>query len=262
MLRTNLRNLNLRAPPTFHLPLDRILYIIANNPALESLIIHFQGALPAVLPLSPTTLSHLKTIQIGGHYTLVQLVEVLILPSLTDLTFDIEAREPIEDTILNLLTRSSKPSLAHLSIAYGNSANSSFYYGPSGIVISWGNLLTELPHLRSLHIGGTPLDPLLTTLAEEPWVCQDLEILGMRNCHAHTEAVGKLVAMVEARNPPVGPGGTGAMATSAGAVVKRLRSLELYDCAAIGEDVVDWLESRVHEVVCTEPEYTGWGNSV
>ncbi|GLB38981.1 hypothetical protein LshimejAT787_0601430 [Lyophyllum shimeji] len=35
MLRTNLHTLNLRALPTSHLPLDRILYIIANNPHLN-----------------------------------------------------------------------------------------------------------------------------------------------------------------------------------------------------------------------------------
>ncbi|KAG6901920.1 hypothetical protein C0995_006630 [Termitomyces sp. Mi166 len=248
MFRTNLHTLNLRALPACHLPLDRILYIIASNPALESLTLHFQGALPAVLPLSPTTLPLIKTLQIGGHYSLSQLIDVLVLPQLTTLTLDIEPRDPIEDTISNLLTRSSKPSLAHLSIAYGNSSNN-FYYGPSGTVIAWPSLLGDLTHLESLRIGGTTLEPLLSVLGEEPWACPNLEALGVRNCHALGEGVVKLVAMVEARNPqpPLIQG-----------TVKRLKSLELYDCASFGEDVVEWLGSRVEEVVCTEPEFDRW----
>ncbi|GLB38982.1 hypothetical protein LshimejAT787_0601440 [Lyophyllum shimeji] len=96
---------------------------------------------------------------------LSQLVDHLILPALTNLTLDIEAREPIEDTISNLLMRSNKPALQHLSIAYGAaSSTSSFYYGPSGVVISWTSLLADLAHLRSLHVGGTPLEPLLAAL--------------------------------------------------------------------------------------------------
>ncbi|KAH0582107.1 hypothetical protein H2248_011764 [Termitomyces sp. 'cryptogamus'] len=246
MFRTNLHTLSLRALPACHLPLDRILFIVANNPSLESLTLHFQGALPAVLPLSPTTLPLIKTLQIGGHYTLAQLIDVFILPQLNSLTLDIEPRDPLEDTISNLLTRSSKPALTHLSIAYGNSSNtSSFYYGPSGIIISWPALLADLTHLESLRIGGTTLDPLLSSLSEEPWACPSLEALGMRNCHALGEGVVKLVAMVEARNPLPPTQGP----------VKRLKSLELYDCASVGEDVVAWLGSRVEEVACTEPEF-------
>ncbi|KNZ73251.1 hypothetical protein J132_08019, partial [Termitomyces sp. J132] len=249
MFRTNLHTLSLRALPACHLPLDRILFIVANNPSLESLTLHFQGALPAVLPLSPTTLPLIKTLQIGGHYTLAQLIDVFILPQLNSLTLDIEPRDPLEDTISNLLTRSSKPALTHLSIAYGNSSNtSSFYYGPSGIIISWPALLADLTHLESLRIGGTTLDPLLSSLSEEPWACPSLEALGMRNCHALGEGVVKLVAMVEARNPLPPTQGP----------VKRLKSLELYDCASVGEDVVAWLGSRVEEVACTEPEFDRW----
>ncbi|KAG6910716.1 hypothetical protein DXG01_008247 [Tephrocybe rancida] len=248
MLRTNLHTLNLRSLPNTQLPLDRILYIIANNPALVSLTLYFQAVLTPVLPLSPTTLPLLETLSIGGHYSFTQLVDVLSLPVLNDLTLDIEAREPVEETITSLLTRSSKPALAHLSVAYGTSSSPpSFYYGPSSVSLSWNTLLPELPHLQSLHIGGTPLEPLLVELGDEPWHCPDLEVLGMRNCHGHIEGVGKLVAMVEARNPPGGGG--------AATAVKRLKSLEVYDCANIGEDVVDWLGSRVDEVVCTEPDY-------
>ncbi|KAG6856919.1 hypothetical protein H0H87_012169 [Tephrocybe sp. NHM501043] len=248
MLRTNLRTLNLRALPTAQLPLDRILYIVSNNPALEFLTLHFQSVLPAVLPLSPTSLTYLKNLHLGGHHTLSQLIDVLILPELHELALDIEAREPIEESITSLLTRSSKPALSHLSIGHGSSPNSqAFYYGSSGASIAWATLLPELPDLESLHVGGTPLEPLLLALGEEPPVCPELEVLSMRNCHGHSDGVGKLVAMVETRNPPLGAG-TGVQA-------KRLRSLEVYDCASIGEDVVDWLGSRVDEVVCTDADY-------
>ncbi|KAF8219338.1 hypothetical protein L208DRAFT_1418372 [Tricholoma matsutake] len=261
MLRTNLTTLNLRALPTAHLPLDRILYIIANNPSLQSLILHFQGVLPAILPLSPTTLHHLSTLSIGGHYFLSQLVDTLSLPALDTLTLDIEAREPIEDTISSLLSRSAYPALKHLAVAYGAASTSaSFYYGPSGIVISWSALLSELVALRTLHIGGTPLEPLLAALGppEEDtnnqagtWACPRLESLGMRNCHTHSEGVAKLVQMVEARNPD---GGSSGGAGGAGGPV-RLKELELYDCASLGQDVVHWLKGRIEEVVCTEPAY-------
>jgi len=260
MLRTGLTTLNLRALPTAHLPLDRILYIIANNSDLQSLTLHFHGVLPAILPLAPTTLHRLTTFSIGGHYFLSQLVDSLCLPALDTLTLDIEAREPIEDTISSLLLRSSYPALKHLAVAYGSSsASASFYYGPSGIVISWMALLGELAGLRTLHIGGTPLEPLLAALGppEEDasnqtgtWACPHLEALGMRNCHTHSEGVAKLVQMVEARNPD--GGGSGA-AGSGGPV--RLKALELYDCATLGQDVVQWLKGRIEEVVCTEPAY-------
>lgn len=263
MLRANLRTLNLRALPTSHLPLDRILQIIAYNPGLESLTLHFQAVLPVILPLSPMTLHSLKTFSIGGHYILGQLVDSLILPSLDNLTIDVEARDPIEEIISNLLLRSNKPQLAHLSVSYGPSSNSStFYHGPSGIVISWTTLLAELTHLQSLHIGGTPLDPLLTALGPPDddtnqlttWACPKLEALGMRNCHAHSEAVSKLVQMVEARNPDSSGGGGMGQAVGGVSPVK-LKVLELHDCASLGQDVVQWLKGRVDEVVCTEPAY-------
>jgi len=73
----------------------------------------------------------------------------------------------------------------------------------------------------------------------------------MRNCHTHSEGVAKLVQMVEARNPD---GGGSAAAGGAGGPV-RLKELELYDCASLGQDVVHWLEGRINEVVCTEPVY-------
>lgn len=262
MLRTNLRSLNLRALPTSHLPMDRILCIISSNPSLETLSLHFQGVLPAILPLSPTSLPELKQLSIGGHYLLSQLVDSLVLPCIDTLNLDIEARDPIEDTISNLLSRSNNPALTHLAVAYGSSNSSSLYYGPGAIVISW-TVLAELTHLQSLHIGGTPLEPLLTALGppdddqnQTHWACPNLVSLGMKNCHAHSEGVSKLVQMVEARNPDSGGigGSAGGMAINGVAPVK-LRQLELYDCASLGQDVVAWLKGRIDDVVCTEPAY-------
>lgn len=275
IFRTNLHTLNLRALPTCHLPLDRILYIITNNPSLHSLSLHFQGALPAVLPLTPTTLHHIHTLHLGGHFTLTQLIDALALPRLCTLTLDIEPREPLEDTVLNLLTRSGSPALAHFALGYtaptsavsaAAAAASAFYYGPAGAVVSWPVLLADLQALESLRVGGTPLEPLLGALADDPAVCPALEVLALRNCHALGEGVVKLVAMVEARNPqhpqqhPQHPHQQMQMQVQVqqqmqAGTVKRLRSLEMYECASVGEDVVRWLRSRVGEVVCTEPEF-------
>ncbi|KAL0958467.1 hypothetical protein HGRIS_000606 [Hohenbuehelia grisea] len=259
IFQTNLRCLNLRALPTNHLSLDRILFVIAANPNLEKLSLHFSGVLPPILPLQPTTLPHLTDLVIGGHYLFSQLVESVITPALESLSLDIEARDPIEDTISTLLSRSDYPPLAHLSVAYGNSNSSTFYYGPGGIVISWA-VLADLNHLETLRIGGTPLEPLLTALGPPDddsglshWVCPKLVALSMKNCHAHSEGVSKLVQMVEARNPESGSAG-GSMAVNGVAPVK-LRALELYDCASLGQDVLSWLKGRVDEVVCTEPAY-------
>ena len=302
MLR-NLHCLNLRALPTTHLPLDRVLAIIANNPQLQSLSLHFQGVLPAVLPLAPLTLPHLKTLSVGGHYHLTTLLENLVLPVLTTLTLDIEARDPIEDVISSLLVRSNRPPLEHLAIAYSTSllhtaaavAAAAFYYGPGGMVITWSQLLAELPELKSLRVGGTALEPLLSALAPPDddsltglhpgplhppqanplgagpvagavggssssgqawtWACPRLEVLGLRSCHAHTEGVSKLVQMVGARNPRLsyhGNASTAGIFALTGTPV-RLRRLEMHDCPNLGEDVMKWLETRIAEVVCTDP---------
>ena len=165
MLHANLEILNLRALPTAHLPLDRILYILSNNPLLRSLTLHFQGVLSAVLPLSNVTLPRLTKLDIGGHYLLTQIIDSLTLPSLTDFTVDIEARDSIEENIIGLVMRSHYPHVEHLSIAYGSSSSAStYYFGPGGVMISWNTLFAEMTHLKSWHIGGTPLEPLLTAL--------------------------------------------------------------------------------------------------
>ena len=134
----NLRSLTLRALPTLHLSLDRILYIIAANQHLESLSLGFVSPNPPVLPLVPTTLPHLKSLSLGGHYLLTTLVDSLILPAIDSLILDIDAREPVEDTVTALLARSANPPLSRLSLAYGNNpaSNSGMYYGPGAGVTS------------------------------------------------------------------------------------------------------------------------------
>ncbi|GBE89011.1 hypothetical protein SCP_1500130 [Sparassis crispa] len=263
MLR-NLHSLSLRTLPTVHLALDRILYIIASNPELETLSLHFTSPNPPVLPLTPTTLQELKVLNLGGHYLLSTLVDSLILPSLDVLILDIDARDPIEDTVASLLARSNNPSLTRLSLAYGlgPGANSGFYYGGAGVA-SW-HFLGELDHLLSLQIGSAPFEPLLATLGapdddpqQDHWICPNLRALAMRGCHhTHGDGVSKLVQMVEARNPEISAAGP---VPYLGGVVApaRLRQLELYDCASLGPDVIKWLKTRIEDVACTEPLFEG-----
>ncbi|KAH7882806.1 hypothetical protein F5I97DRAFT_1899617 [Phlebopus sp. FC_14] len=254
IFKTNLRSLNLRSLPSNHLPLDRILYIIANNSGLESLNLHFAVVLPAILPLHPTSLPRLRELTLGGHYHMSSLTDVLIVPALDVLNLDIEARDPIEDTIMNLLQRSNNPPITHLSVSYGNTSSTTLYYGPGGVVISW-HFLTELNHLESLSVGGTPLEPFLAALGtpdEEQvhWACPNLTSVTMKSCHSHSDGIVKLVQLIEARNPDAG---SAAMVN--GVTPAKLLYLELHDCASMGQDVLDWLKKRVDEVVCTEPSY-------
>jgi len=255
IFKTHLKSLTLRALPANHLTLDRVLHILSNNPGLETLTLHFAAVLPAILPASSITLPELKELTFGGHFLMSQLMDSLILPSVESLTLDIEARDPIEDTISNLLTRSSHPPLMHLAVAYSNNSSSSFYYGSGGVVISW-TFLAELNSLESLRVGGTPFEPLLTALGapdedQTTWWCPNLTSVGMKNCHAHSEGVGKLVQMVEARNPEPSV----ATVTANGVTPTKLKQLELHDCANLGQDVIEWLKARIDDVVCTEPPY-------
>ncbi|TFK41790.1 hypothetical protein BDQ12DRAFT_396590 [Crucibulum laeve] len=271
MLRTNLHTLNLRALPTGHLPLDRILSIIAANPALKELSLNFHGALPAILPLTPTPLPELETLTIGGHYLLSGLVDTLILPRLRSLTLDIDARESIEDIVTGMLTRSGKPAVEHLSVGYSpGNTSAHFYYSPGGMLVtSWTTLLRELPQLKTLQLGGTALEPLLGALsgpdsdaysgpgqpAWAGWVCPILESLSLRNCHAHNDGVQRLVGMVGGRNNTGGGGGAGSGNTNTNGTPAQIKTLELYECTSLGADVIEWLSKHVEEVVCTEPTY-------
>ncbi|OBZ70289.1 hypothetical protein A0H81_09719 [Grifola frondosa] len=261
MLR-NLRSLSLRTLPTVHIALDRILYIIASNSQLENLSLHFTSPNPPVLPLTPTTLPELKVFSLGGHYLLSSLVDSLLLPSLDTLILDIDAREPVEDTVSALLARSNNPPLTRLSLAYGlgPGSHSGFYWGSGAGVASW-HFLSELDHLRSLQVGSAPFEPLLSTLGapdddgQDHWVCPNLVTLAMHGCHAHGDGVAKLVQMVDVRNPD--PAAGGMLFAAGGVTPARLKHLELYECATLGPDVMKWLKTRIDEVVCTEPSFEG-----
>lgn len=264
----NLRTLTVRALPTVHLSLDRILYIIAANPQLDTLSMHFVGPNQPVLPLSPTTLSHLKSLSLGGSYLLSTLVDSLILPALDSLVLDIDAREPIEDTVTALLARSGNPPLGRLSLSYGLNpvSSSGLYYGAGSGVTSW-HFLGELDHLRTLQVGNIAFEPLLAMLGApdgddggiDHWLCPNLTTLAMRDCHTHGDGVAKLVQMVDARNPEVGhPSLSSGAGVNASAVAPaRMKHLELYSCAPLGPDVIKWLKTRVDEVVCKEPAFDG-----
>ncbi|KAH9942833.1 hypothetical protein B0H21DRAFT_749640 [Amylocystis lapponica] len=258
----NLRSLSLHTLPTLHLALDRILRIIRLNPRLESLSLYFASPNPPVLPLEPVTLPELKVLSLGGHYLLLTLVESLVLPSLDNLVLDIESRDPIEDTISSLLTRSHNPPLTRLSVSYNISqpVANNLYYSSTGVA-SW-HFLGELDHLHALQLGCAPYEPLLAMLdapdddGQDHWVCPNLVALAMRACHhTHPDGVAKLVQMVEARNPDIAAGPS--LFTASAMAPARLRQLELYDCTVLGPDVIKWLRTRVDDVVCTEPAFEG-----
>jgi len=255
MLRTNLRSLNLRTVPTTSIPVDRVLHIISNNKSLEDLSLHVTTVLNPVLPLCQTTLPELKTLGLGGHYLMASLIDSLVTPSLCSLTLNIDARDPIDDSISNLVTRSSHPAIHSLSIAYGS--NGPPFYG--GLIASWG-FLNDLNHLRMLQVGGTPLDPLFAMLGapeeDVPGVmCPFLEHLALRGCPAHSDGITKLVQMVDTRNPDSTPpsGPTSALGGSATPV--KMRRLEMYECTVLGQDVVAWLKSRIDDVECVDPPF-------
>lgn len=249
-----------------HPALDRVMFMITSNPQLEVLSLQFSSPNPPVLPLTPTVLHDLKSLTLGGHYLLSSLADAFVLPSLDALILDIDAREPIEDTVSALLARSNNPPLTRLSLSYTLcSGSSSFYYGGGAGVATW-HFLSELDHLRTLQIGGAPFEPLLTALgapddeatgpgpvhAQADHCCPNLTTLALRGCHAHTDGVHKLVQMVEARNPDMLGGAMGI-----GLGPARLHHLELHDCATLGPDVLKWLKSRIEQVVCTEPSFEG-----
>jgi hypothetical protein len=167
--------------------LYRILHIIASNSSLKSLGLHSTTVHPAILPLNPLTLEDLTKMSLGGHYLLFQLVNNLTLPLLAHLTYGIEARDPIEETITALVSRLKNLPLATLSITYN--PGTAFYYGAAAEIMNWGFLM-ETPELRTLKVGGTAFEPLLVALSGPEdgvgqWYCQKLTGLYMKGCHAH-----------------------------------------------------------------------------
>ncbi|KAJ7923916.1 hypothetical protein B0H13DRAFT_1706905 [Mycena leptocephala] len=236
-----LHTLNICALPGSVIPLDRILGIInANKSTLKSLRLHFFYVSHAILPLpASTTLEHLEDLYVGGHHLLSQLVGTLTIPQLRVLSLDLHApREPIEETISRLYTRSQNPLLKSLAVSYGKPSPSSFDgYVAEGTGVSWAFLGIIGETLEVLKVGGAALESLIGTLAApdgsgpipggqgQPtpvWACR-------RRCHMHAHAerdgASMLVKMVDVRNPEgggSGPGGTGAVA--------RLMRIELDGC--------------------------------
>jgi hypothetical protein len=163
----------------------------------------------------------------------------------------------------------------------GHSAHShgaGFYYGyvSAGNVVSWAFLAECGASLEVLKVGGAALEGLLGALGapeDQPampslipgggavptpaagaggWTCPNLRELWLRGCHAHShghghDGVGKLVRMVDARNPEGG--------SQPHSVPQRLVRLELEECVPLGGDVLAWLEGRIGKggVVCVEP---------
>ncbi|EIM87685.1 uncharacterized protein STEHIDRAFT_56056 [Stereum hirsutum FP-91666 SS1] len=278
IFKTNLRKLNLRSLPTTNIALDRILYMVSNNRGLEELSLSFSSVNPAILPLTSTTLPELKSLTLGGHYLLANLIDIVVLPSLASLTLAMEARDPIEDNITSLLSRSNHPPVTELSVAYAYSG-SPYYYNGGGLISSW-NFLADMSYLRTLQLGSTPLDPILSALGPPDddnvavggngsWLCPYLEHLAFKACPAHADGISKLVQLVDLRNPEggaghgSGPGGGGGSSNSgSSSALSRLKKLEMYDCTMVGQDVVDWLKGRIPDVMCVEPTYERCGYSI
>lgn len=255
MLR-NLHSINLRALPTCHLPLDRILTILSNNPQLTSVSFHFQGVLPAVLPLATVTLPDLNSLSLGGHFLFTNLIDQLVLPSLKSLILDIEARDPIEDVICSLLNRSNNPPVAHLAVGYSSpphlphhhhpsgsgSSAATFYYGAGTgmMVIGWPTLLTELEDLTSLCVGNMALEPLLSALGPP----DDDALSGL-----NPPVTQFLAGNGSNQNIGGGPGGSAAAATANGWTwaSPRLEKLSLKGCHAHNDGInrlVQMVEAR------------------
>jgi hypothetical protein len=228
--------------------------MLKQNPNLEQLSLHFISVSPAVLPLVPITLEHLKTFNVGGHFLLTDLVSSLVLPALETLVYDVDTRDAVEDTVSSLLLRSQNPPLQKLSVAYSLSLNGSsgMFYGQGAMVTSW-HFLAEMEELRTLQVGGAALEPLVALLGapeddqQDQWYCPKLDSLALRNCRAHGDSVAKLVRMVEARNPD-----SGTAVQAAGVTPVNIKHLELYGCG-LGQDVASWLDERIDVVLCVEP---------
>ena len=124
----------------------------------------------------------------------------------------------------------------------------------------------DAPELRTLKVGGTAFEPLLVALSGPEdgagqWYCPKLTGLYMKGCHAHGDGVSKLVQMVDVRNPT--PASSAQITNAGGGIpggglVEKLKHLELHECAVLGPDVVQWMKSRVLEVVCVELAYDRW----
>ncbi|KAF7300630.1 D-ser-dehydrat domain-containing protein [Mycena chlorophos] len=216
---SRLHTLVLRALPAATIPLDQLVAILkANQASLTVLKMHLASLSPAVLPLpgaagananngpnnnsglnpaNQLTLASLEELHVGGHHMLTSLVDTLVVPLLTTLEVDVDiAREPIEETIVGLVTRSSGCALKVLGIGYGwggsairagssrsglynplpNSTNSSAAsiqhalaltsppHTSGSSMIAWNFLADIGANLEVLKVGGCAVDGLLNAL--------------------------------------------------------------------------------------------------
>lgn len=257
----SLTSLSLRALSSPHIHLDRLLHIVSSNPALKHLSLSFQSVLPAVLPLTPKTLSDLEVLHFGGHYLLSTLLDALTLPSLSSFTLDFEPREPFEELITPLLSRSHNPMITHLSLSYNSAGH--YYSGPALMGMAPWNFLAAMNSITSLQIGHTSFELILNTLANvdedsNTWLCPNLTKLALKSCSSHGDGISKLVSMVDARNPSQDDnanenGGAVAGGLWGVGIPAKLKTLEIYDCALLGDDILRWLRSRIDEVRFSEP---------
>ncbi|KAF8900330.1 hypothetical protein CPB85DRAFT_1377490 [Mucidula mucida] len=263
IFQNSLRKLTLRALHASSFPLNQIFYILQETAeTLETASLHFMNVLNPVIPLNNLTLPHVKTLSVGGHYSLSNLVEHLVLPEVEELNFDIEARDSIEETIHTLAanTPGLSAGLKHLSIAYGHGWGlvdppQSYYQGS---VLNW-HFLTDMVVLESLRIGGCHVELMLNALSHpdeeagtgavaingpnNAWICPQLQTLGLRNCSGHTEAWakivqdtwGKVVQVIENR-------ATASMV--AGVKPVPVKALELLESQGLGIDVLGWLKKK------------------
>jgi hypothetical protein len=142
--------------------------------------------------------------------------------------------------------------------------------GNNGTMIrSWawlGNPHAGLQDLCVLRVGGCSLDSVLLALQQRTYVettllptsptlpglgrlvlprLEKLCLRGGSMALAHAEGRAILVGMVEARNPGHGQG----QGQGQSQAVSRLKELEIYQCAALGPDVLQWLEGKIPKVL-------------
>ena len=259
----SLRALHLHGLPSLSLPLDRVLHLITSNPSLESLALYFSSLTPPVLPLpnadiSPVRLSKLHTLHVNGHPLLAHVVDVLVCPALEALGMEVDmnapmnsgmgvgmgghagmGRDPVEETVINLVRRSGHPDVTSLYIAYTTYSASglgggifgfggaggvggapypgAYHYLHPGSVISW-SFLAEMTSLEKLEVRGTQLEPLVSALS-----LQDDDtgtVIGIG-----PGIVGVAVGGGMGGGIGVGPGGGGVGAGAGNLVCPRLKSL-------------------------------------
>lgn len=270
------------------------MYIIDCNHELEFLSLTFQVTQQAVLPLNGTTLPHLKTMLLSGSYLLSTLLEALTTPALETLGLGFEPREPIEEAIASLLTRSGGPPLSRLTLSY---TGASPFYAGLGTPGAWA-FLAGAPAIRVFSVGQSSFENIVSALARptsapmamsddedddgpvpvppgvavgagngdgdvgviaadiEPgtWLVPSLERLSLRSCHTGSDSAIQKLIKLVEARNPLQIG-NGNGNNVIEPHLTRLKTLEVHDCVQLGEDVLKWLRARVPEVKYTEPLY-------